>query len=460
MDVLKFEEDVLSKDIIEDSVGDNSDAKKLKDVIQQFYSNYEYSSVPKIPEEYRGADIIGLRTRSTGTTSTPIGSIQPKAQLRKTWDGLTPVEKVILMYISEHRHLTAAQLKTLIVMPTLIRQSKGGGTNILKTYFKWVTETRYGTPLNYKETHKTSSVDGLMRKISHLKELDLIAEITPSYDVKPAESKEYKETPALFTQHYYLTPIGARVLVCNTAARVPSAKGRVTRVGYVPTYKNATYMSIVHETESTEVLCSIISCAAYISNMNNLDNANTYENDIFGFFDICRFWHEKDIEEKNILWEGKKIDFKSDGKLTLYSSQLGDFIDYFVEYDSGSSTPSKIKHKIEAFTKYILSNKMEFKDRFRKPILLLVTQKPADFIPSMARKNKTKYTSGIATMYRQNFSEYGESINDISIVLVADCNAIRQHGAMGACWHKIDLTTGEADEKSLDLIELSKAVVY
>ena len=452
-------QEISYEELLDDNMVDNVETARVKEDMQQFYSNYEYSSIPKIPAEHRGADIIGLRTRSTGTISTPIGAIQPKPLLRKIWDELTPVEKTILMYISEHRHLTASQLKILVVVPTLIRQSKGGGTNVLKTYFKWVTETRYGTPLNYKETHKTASTEGLLRKLAHLKEMELVAEITPAYNVKPSESQEFKETPSLFTQHYYLTPLGARTLVCNTAARVPSAKGRVTRVGYVPTYKNASYMSIVHETESTEVLCSIISCAAYISNIGSMDGREAGESD-FGFFDICRFWHEKDVEEKNIIWENKKIDFKSDGKLTLYSSKLGDFIDYFVEYDSGTSTPSKIKHKIEAFTKYILSNKVEHGDSFRKPILLLVTQKPADFIPSMARKNKTKYTTGIASMYKQNFADYGKAINDISTVLVADCNAIRQHGAMGACWHKIDLTTGIAGQKGLDLVELSKAVVY
>ena len=365
------------------------------------------------------------------------------------------------MYVSEHRHLTADQLRILIVVPTQIRQSAGGGTNVVKTYFKWVTDIKYGFHLDYKETHKTSTIDGLNKKLSHLVSIGLLDEITPSYKVKENDSIEYKDNPSIFTQHYYLSQLGGRVLVCNTNITTKN-------IGYVPSHKDAAFKSIVHETESTEVLCSIISCAEYISNLYNLDpekdqNAVLGQSlDTFGFFDICRFYHEKDVEDKKVFWplsSKRSIDFKTDGKLTLYSSKLGDFIDYYIEYDSGSSKASNIKHKIEAFIKYTLYYRMTMGERFRRPVMLLVTQKPSCFIPEMNRKKTSVYTNAIKRMVNSMFAEYGEAINDIACVLIADCNSLRRHGAMGACWHKMDLVNGYAQNHGVDLIAGSKDII-
>lgn len=437
-----------------------------------FYSNYAYSDVPKIPQQFRSADIIGLRTRATGKNEEKIGTITQKKRLRKLWDDMTDVEKYILILISEHRHLTVNQLQTLIILPTQIRKANAADMrrmrgdsrtdipvhNTLKPYFSYVTNEKYKVQLSYKECHKTATVRGLMTILRRLQKLELIEEITPSYKVKPASSQAYKDTPSLFTEHYYLTVMGARLLICNTAATQPSGD---TPVGFVPTYKDSSYLSIVHETECAECFLSIMSCSEYASNME-LFNPDAEDYADYGFFDICRFFHEKDVEVRFRLTDkDRETVFKSDGELTLYSSRLGDFIDYFLEYDAGSSKPNNIKHKIEAFAKYVLYLRKTVGETARRPVLLLVTQKPSSFMPSLnqSKSQGTVYTRGIQTMMRTTFKDMIDQINDIACVLVTDCNAIRQHGAMGACWHRMDLRTGKADDRALDLIEASKSVV-
>ena len=451
------EEDDLDEE--DDEIGEEDAAARSEaaeelgagdDAAEELFDDGEYLMVPRIPDQYKASDVIGKRTQaSSASTAIKMGEIKPKAKLRAIWNGMTDVEKYILMLISEHRHLTQAQLGVLLVTPTRLRQKKGAINNT-KAYFKWVTDTKYECHLNYKNTFKTSTHNGLSLKLRHMCDDGLLEEITPAYAVDERNiSKRYQETPSLYTQHYYLTPLGAKVLVCNTAANRNTANEKP--VGFVPTYKHAAFQTILHEAECTEILCSIISCAQYATNP---DDGKEY-----GLFDICRFYHEKDVEEKNVVYNGKKIDFKSDGKLTMYVEEYGDFIDWYIEYDSGSSTPSKITHKTEAFIKYIFWKRERYGDRFRKPVLLLATQKPADLFPQLTGRKFTKYTTGIKKMSHQYFSEYLDFINDIAVVLVADCGSIRAHGALGACWHKVDLTTGIADEKAYDLITASRGIV-
>lgn len=412
-----------------------------------------YESVPKIPQQYRGSDIIGKRTQaSTASVAISLGKINNKGKLRDIWATLTDVEKYILMLISEHRHMTQAQLGSLIIPASSRKKAKGGkgGFDATKTYFEWVTDIKHLCPLDYKSTFKTGTQRGLAGKLKSLVELELIEEVIPAYSVAAdVKSDSYKRTPALFTHHYYLTPMGAKVLIVNTDVNRNTSK--VKPVGYVPTYKNAAYQTILHEAESTEVMCSLVSCAQYASNPD--DNLHD-----FGIFDICRFYHEKDIEEKGVTYRGKKIDFKPDGKLTMYVDSIGDFIDWYIEYDAGSSKVKNLTHKAEAFIKYIFWQREKYGERFRKPVLLLVTQKPADFFPQLVGKTKTTYTTAIKNMAHEHFEEYLSILNDVAIILVADCGSIREHGALGACWHKMDLTTGIADTKAYDIITASKDI--
>lgn len=426
-----------------EGIDENDDTDRL-------FNDCEYISVPRIPQQWRGSDIIGKRTQaSSASTGIEIGKIAPKDLLRDTWNSLTDVEKYILMLVSEHRHLTLSQLEALIVIPSQLRM-KPGGINNTKSYYEWVTKQKYGVEgMNYKNTFKMKKPDGLARKITNMCKQGLLEEIIPAYGVNEKNiSERYLATPSLFTKHYYLTPLGAKVLICNTKANKPAS--RVNPVGFVPTYKSAAYITNLHEAESTEILCSLISCAAYATNPDGDKD--------YGLFDVCRFYHEKDVEEKHVEYQGKKIDFKTDGKLTMYVESIGDFVDWYIEYDSGSSTKDKITHKTEAFIKYIFWKRQQYGERFRKPVLLLVTQKPADFFPQLKGKEKTTYTTGIKNMAHKYFEEYMDILNDIAIVLVADCGSIRAHGALGACWHKVDLTTGVPSMKAYDLITASRGL--
>lgn len=443
-----------------------------------YFADYEYSMVPRVPMEFRGADILGLRTRATGNTSVPIGPIAPKVKLRTIWDNMTDIERYILMLVSEHRHATTNQLVPLTVLPTIIRHSPGGGCNSIKPYYEWVTKVKYESPLDYKETFKTGTVRGLQSKIDHLCELGVLEEITPSYKVRKCDSPQYSETPSLFTSHYYLTPLGARVLICNTAATVPNPKapqGIRRSVGYVDTYRNAAYVSIVHEAECNEVFCSLIEGAEYMSNVMlfnkdaeqrvGQDGKPMFDSDgnpvpaiDYGTVDVCRWYHEKDCEFKNIPYHDRQrdkdvtIDFKCDGEMTVFSTALNEFVDMFLEYDSGTSSMQKIQHKVEAFARYVIFNREEHRDRFRLPVLLLVSQQPSAFMPGIKGSEATRYTRGIQAMMASQFSDYDGDMNDLVNVLVADVRMIRQHGAMGAVWHKIDMGTGVAEKTAHDLL--------
>lgn len=428
------------------------------------FTEFQYDDVPPIPIDYRGATIIGLRTRATGNSSIQIGTIAPKKKLRMIWQNLTPVEQYIIMLVSDHRHMTADQLSTFVILPTLVRHLPSGGHNSIKPYFVWLTQSKYGVQLSYKETHKTSTMNGLMQKIDHLVALGLIEEIRPSYKVRKNDSVLFNETPSLYTSHYYLTALGARVLICNTLATRPETKGN-HGVGFVETYRNAAYMSIVHETECTDVFCSIVRNAMFLSNIDLLKGREDGDDKDYGYVDICRFFHEKDCEEKYVPFhdstdnKDRTIDFKTDGELTLYSSKLGEFIDYFLEYDSGSSTSSKIKHKAEAFVRYILWQKGLHDFRFREPVLLLVSQNPAAYMPGLRDDKPTRYTRGIEAMTRTCFPEHMNDINDIATILEADCRMLRMHGALGACWHKLDLVSGVPERQGYDLLTASNNAI-
>lgn len=450
----EYEEDWDDDEEDDDEEGESID--EIISIIQEeedadfLFEEGEYLAIPKIPEQYRASDIIGKRTQSSSaSTAIKLGPTRPKSKLTAIWNELLCVEKYIMMLISEHRHMTINQLCCLIVTPSKHRL-KAGAINNTKSYYEWVTKVKYNvSDMDYKETFKTKTPSGLKTKINKLCDKGLLERIVPAYSVDERNiSDTYKEAPALFTEHYYLTPLGAKVLICNTAVNKPQA--RIKPVGFVPTYKNAAYQTILHEAESTEILCSIVSCSSYLCNP---DDGHEY-----GFFDVCRFYHEKDIEEKKVVYRGKKIDFKTDGKLTIYVENIGDFLDWYIEYDSGSSTKDKIKHKTEAFIKYIFWQREKYGEKFRKPVLLLVTQKPADLFPQLTGKEHTTYTTAIKNMVKENFEEYLDVINDIAIILVADCGSIRTQGAMGACWHKVDLTTGIADTKAYDLIAASKGI--
>ena len=471
----------------------------------EFYESYEYDDMvmPRIPEAYRGADCIGLRTRGNGTEGVPMKDPNRNvAKWEEAWAKMTYPEKYIMMLVSEHRHLTIDQIYTMLglsgvivkgssaeVMKGLARQrveatlgrdatqdevdaeyerererrdAIGAPRNprhhdAFKTYAMWLCHTRYGidvTAKEYKQMVKPTTSKGLLRSINKLVKTGMLDEITPSYKMRGDVSTEaFQSNPSLYMTHYYLSPEGAATLVHNT---LMSKNG----VGYVPSHYDASFMSIVHETECTECLLSVIRCAQYVSNMEllNLDAVEAGTASKVGYIDILRCYHEKDCEYKGINWRGadgrKGIDFKSDGMVTLYSSKLHAFVDLFLEYDAGSSKESNLSHKVEAYIKYVLTYREILGSGFRKPVLLLVTQKPSSFMPQMlTRRKSTLYTNAIKRrIATKQFDGIRDSLDDIACILVTDCNMLRQHGALGACWRRIDPVTGLPTEKARDLL--------
>ncbi|RAP50913.1 MAG: hypothetical protein BZ138_06215 [Methanosphaera sp. rholeuAM270] len=55
-------------------------------------------------------------------------------------------------------------------------------------------------------------------------------------------------------------------------------------------------------------------------------------------------------------------------------------------------------------------------------------------------------------MAHECFPEYLDVLNDFAVVLVADVASVRRHGAMGACWHRMDLVSGIPSMKAYDLV--------
>lgn len=495
---------------------------------QAFYEDFETSAlVPRIPEEMRGTDILGLRTRGNGTVGIKMGAITNRRKLEDKWQSLSPAKRYILMLVSEHRHLTIDQLSTFLVMPARVRRAnereakrvfagsalreelgraatkaevdarvdaedqamlgrraaragkdpaalsdaerrrlgKYQTHDSLRPYMDWLTREKYGQELNYKNAMKTLQMGGLQRMVNELSKDGLLVARDPSYKVREqGATSSYTDTPALFDQHYYLSPLGARVLVANTRIKAPSVGAKSPTVGYVETHLDAAYTSIVHETECTECLLSLVRCAEYLSNVEVF--SPMADETGFGYVDVVRCFHEKDCEEKRVDWRGsddaKGIDFKSDGLVTLFSSRLHDFIDLYLEYDAGSSKRRNIAHKVEAYLKHVLSKMDEFAEAgrtFRKPVLLLVSQKPSSFITAINNGKTTQYTQGIRVMAAKKCFDavrsdprFPRGLDDVGLVLVTDCNALRQHGALGACWHRMDLSTGVAEARGYDLL--------
>lgn len=478
----------------------------------EFYENYEYDEavMPRIPEAYRGADCIGLRTRGNGTDGVSMKDPNRNvAKWEEAWAKMTYPEKYIMMLVSEHRHLTVDQIYTMLglsgviiksssaeVMKGLTKQRleatlgrdatqaevneafaeerarrEANGTprnprhhDAFKTYALWLCRSRYGMSLTakeYKQMVKPTTSKGLLRSINRLVKAGMLDEITPSYKMKGDVATEtFQSNPSLFMTHYYLSPAGGATLVHNTSI---SKKN----VGYVPSHYDASFMSIVHETECTECLLSVIRCAQYVSNMEvlNYDGYDPKTASKIGYIDVLRCYHEKDCEYKGINWQGrdgrKGIDFKSDGLVTIYSSKLHAFIDLFLEYDAGSSRESNISHKVEAYVKYVMTYSEILGKDFRKPVLLFVTQKPSSFMPQMlTRRKSTLYTNAIRRrMATQQFDGIRDSLDDIACILVTDCNMLRQHGALGACWRRIDPVTGLAEERARDLLTAVRGFV-
>lgn len=454
-DVLDDEEDEEYPDDSECASSGADGAQGAEDEIEEdlaraFFDEYEYASIPPIPEEWRASDIIGKRTKPSGGTALKIGPIQPRRKLVAKWEMLTDVERYILMLVSEHRHLTATQLATLIVTPTVAAKT-GGLVDNCRTYWRWVSEERYHVSLDYKKTFQTKTLKGLHAILQKLCEprYGVLEEIVPSYGVDERNvSARVKAMPALYTRHYYLTPEGAKVLVCNTAANKPTKSQSGCPVGFVPSYKDAAYMSILHESECTEVFCSMISCASYATNADE---------GAYGLLDLCRFYHERATEEHLRSLDGRssKVTFKPDGKIVLYSRAKDAFLDCYLEYDSGSSRESNIKHKVHA---YFLRNIDKcrcrgLKGAGRLPVLLLVSQKPSSYFPQLAGRQSTTYTTAIKRAVKDHLARFESVLGAYGAVFVSDCGQIRDHGALGAIWHRVDMSSGVPEKKGYDLVE-------
>ena len=337
--------------------------------------------------------------------------------------------------------MTVQQLSVLIINPTVCLNTDGWVNNC-RTYWRWVSEGKYQCQLHYHRTFNTRQPTGLKRTLGKLCEAGLLEEITPSYGINETNvSQRVKSMPALYTNHYYLTVLGAKVLICNTAANRTTSTDRP--VGFVPSYRDAAYMSILHESECTEVLCSIISCATYAS---NTDKGK------YGLVDVCRFYHEKDTETHLRTLNNRKLTFKPDGKITLYAQSIDEFIDAYIEYDSGSSRESNIKHKIHAYYLYNIRMMEEHGSGFRLPLMLLISQKPSAYFPQLTGRKSTTYSTAIKRAVLDNLEPYARHIDAYGAVYVTDCGSIREHGALGAVWHRVNVGTGIPDSNGQDLI--------
>ena len=63
------------------------------------------------------------------------------------------------------------------------------------------------------------------------------------------------------------------------------------------------------------------------------------------------------------------------------------------------------------------------------------------------------YTTTIRKSVAEHFGKLGADVDAYGAVFVTDCGQIRDHGALGAIWHRVDLATGQPDRKAFDLIE-------
>lgn len=397
--------------------------------------------IPIIPVEYRGAEALGVRTRPDGSNKETLGTSMPgfgRPKQREAWNKLGEAEKWVMLNISEHRHLTTQQLSYLCVLPGTITgevEHKG----LYQLYIDIME--RYG--VRDVEWHRQTwcrSTKGLEKLLERLAEQDMLYKVDPAYSISE-KTEERLENPALWCTHWYLSKKGALTLASSTKAKYGVKEGN-TKLGYVPSHKEAMVSSIVHETECNEVFSSLVSAAQYI---------NSFKNPSFGYYEICRWLHEMNTEsEIPALNKDYMIKFKPDGMMTMYMSPLCGFVDLYLEYDAGSSTTDKICYKTEAFIKFAVQEQEAGR---RVPALLMVTQKPSEFIEGISTKSKSKYLSSMSKAWNLKRTHLKGNVDEALIppILVSDCASIRARSALGAVWHPVDVVNGSVQMTAIDL---------
>lgn len=315
-------------------------------------------------------------------------------------------------------------------------------------------ELLYPAMPSYQLMREAKLVTGRGNNTTPVKQGDIDKSINID-DISVINGNNTKDLPALFnTLHLYLTGKGSRFLL-SISGITDGKKGisnKIKRnkhqVGFVPSYKNAAFSSIVHETECTEVFTSII--------MNTIYLSNQYSNE-YGKILVSRCNHEMHTEI-NVKWRGPNTDnrgniktdtmsdyikFKPDGDITLYTTRNQTFHHFYLEYDSGTSGKGSIYHKIEAYIKFILQLQSSIKDNpHRKFYMLLVSQQPRVFLRG---KYKGAGLSGTYLTPIENLlkGELKFKINDIQKyvnILVAPAENIRTRGALGDSWHELLLS--------------------
>lgn len=479
---------------------------------QDFFSQTSNILKGKVPSVLLGTDVLGLRTRGTMATSIPFAKgKETKQKLRELWSNggiimsiseliglnnltnnnnlddsvinndrimpLNDLSKWVLLLLSEHKHLTYSQLEVFTVLAS---RAKKMGHNSIKPLFAF-TLNKYG--LNnktsdvtlapcYSKTFTATSTKTLEKCLNEMIKNGFIKDYQPSFILPEEQHFLAKEYPALYEKHYYLTPLGANLIKENTLIAE-------NQIGYVPTQANASYHTIIKETEINEILTILITEILYYSNKNEYQNNQKWEQELLNkapylkqshqppnqqVIDITRWYDEKNSIITDLEYTGHQpsktlSQYLPDAYISYYNQTLNQWSRIYLEYDDGTTKEKLLAQKIETFIGTI-SKTLNKQNKTHEntplpetPSLLIITQKPSTLDPTLQDKTTgTTYTQSIKhAINRILKGEYKtnnpKQLQENTKVYMTGTQQIKTNGILNnPNIKKLDMTTGQIDQ--------------
>ena len=343
-----------------------------------------------------------------------------KEKLVKAWDSTTTFEKVLMMFLSEFKTLSTPQIQ--IIFTIAYKQKNLAYNGMLEVFKIKYNCADLSTPIS---EIAIVSKEAINRRVDTARKKGLIDTVR-----NHANNLETDKSiaPCLSLSHHFLTEFGTQVMAAGTGFNK-------NEIGFVPNYKTYAFNSLLHLSESNDFFVSTIAGIQ--------DLMNNYPEQV-GTIDVVRWENEKNSTHHFEYEQDKKIMLKPDGYMILFSTKTQTFTPYFLEHDVGSTTKERIRHKTNAYLKYVMY--MRGKDpSFRKPILLFVT----------SHENKVNFhKQAVKTCLKKDFSKNLDYLNNFGRIAITTTELINENSPVGKIWKVFDLKTGELTKGSVNLLSL------
>lgn len=382
---------------------------------------------------------IGRRVPARSAGQMPLMSPDDVSEMRWLWSCLDVANRYLMVLVSEHMFVTGEQMRQLVVVPSV--RARRGLHDVIAPYFSWLVGDVYGMDADEADACSVTTDDELFGRLSYLVGQGLICVSDPD-EYAPIGRDDVGSVT-----HYYLSCSGAELMMCNTRATKPDANsGR--NVGYSLSGHDYSVSRMSHEADCMDVVCSAIDGMRRISDSDGEIGC--------GYVDMCRVRRAGECRHE-LSWSDMsgnrhRMSFAPDCGMTMYSSRLDGFVDYYLCYDSGSATMDGISRDIEAFLRHVDDANVRHGGRVRMPVLMMVTRAPGDFLEYASVNRKVpKYVRGMRHAMESMPYDSGR-LSSMSNIVIADYAMIRDNGAMGPCWHHVDLLSGTVGVLATDLL--------